>query len=112
MCRLRRADVVYCCARIDLDFFSLFHYVIRWPVLCHYGAQAWVEAAGEQGSALSKIHLRMSPLCLSVHLSVSIYPSIFWSARSLSASLSLCVFHTPTLRVQMQKCKFSPQAQV
>lgn len=80
------------CARIDLGFFSLFHYVIRWPALCHYREQAWVEAAGEQGSALSlsKILLRMCPsVCLSLHLSVSIYLSVFLSALSHFSSHSL-----------------------
>lgn len=68
-----------CFVRIDLGFFSLFHCVIRRPMLCHYGAQAWVEAAGERGSALSlslSVFLRDPPphvpFCLSVHLSASV----------------------------------------
>lgn len=94
--------VLRCCARIDLGFFSLFHCVIRWPALCHYRAQAWVEAAGEQGSALSlsKILLRMCPsVCLSLHLSTSIYLSVLLSALSL--------FPSHSLSMQMHKCKFS-----
>ena len=92
-----------CCARIDLGFFSLFHCVIRWPVLCHYGAQAWVEAAGEQGSALSlslsKILLRMSPsvflsicLCLFIRLYFCLlflfFPSHF-NSRSAHANAEM-----------------------
>lgn len=30
--------ILCCCTRIYLGFFSLFDCVIRWPVLCHYGA--------------------------------------------------------------------------
>lgn len=100
-----------CCARIDLGFFRLFNCVIRWPVLCHYGAQAWVEAAGGQGSALS-LSQRSSSACppLSFCPSVCVYLSVC----IFVCSLSLSVFHTSTIRVymQMSKCKFSPQAQV
>ena len=100
-----------CCARIDLGFFRLFNCVIRWPVLCHYGAQAWVEAAGEQGSELS-LSQRSSSACppLSFRPSVCVYLSVCIFVCSLSLSLS--VFHTSAIRVYMQrrKCKFSPQA--
>lgn len=62
-------------------FSILFNCVIRWPVLCHYGAQAWVEAAGEQGLALQVSNRSSStrsslPVCLSgwlaLHISVVI----------------------------------------
>lgn len=82
--------VLCCCARIDLGFFSLFHCVIRWPALCHYRAQAWVEAAGEQGSALSlKDPPPHVPLCLFVSPSVCVYLSFCTFICSVSLSLSL-----------------------
>lgn len=98
-CGGRNEPMLCCFVRIDLGFFSLFHCVIRRPMLCHYGAQAWVEAAGERGSALflslslcfSEILLRMSPsVCLSICLRLFnyIYLSVFQSSLSPSASPS------------------------
>lgn len=63
---------LYCCACIYLDFSILFHCVISWPVLCHYGVQAWKEAAGEQGLALLLSH-RSSP----THSPLPFCPSLF-----------------------------------
>lgn len=98
-----------CCAVVHAQIWVsfLFHCVIRWPVLCHYGAQAWVEAVGEQGSALS-LTLKDPPphflFCLSVHLSVSVYLSVFLSVLSLSHSL----FHTSTFRANAEMQILSP----
>ena len=102
-----------CCARIDLGFFRLFNCVIRWPVLCHYGAQAWVEAAGEQGSELS-LSQRSSSACppLSFRPSVCVYLSvcIFVCSLSLSLSLSLCLSHFSyqSVHAKAQMQIFSP----
>lgn len=108
-------QLLYCCACIYLDFSILFNCVIRWPVLCHYGVQAWVEA-GEQGLALLLSH-RSSPthpplpFCLSLFHFVCLYFCCF----TLSAS-NMHTVHTNANLIQydtylsnmilFSKCRF------
>lgn len=99
-----------CFVRIDLGFFSLFHCVIRRPMLCHYGAQAWVEAAGERGSALFLslslcVSQRSSSACplLSVCPSVCVCLTTFICLYFSPPSLPLPPRHTRPC-----KCEISP----
>lgn len=67
----RGASTVLLCSCTHLGFVVSFTVSLVGPLLCHYRVKAWVEKAGEQGSAiflsLSKIRLCMSPsVCLSV----------------------------------------------
>lgn len=79
-----------CCACIYFSFFILLNCVIRWPLLCHYGAQAWVEAAGEQGLALSLSLIDPPPHVPPLSFCPSVFLCLYFCllSRSLSHSNS------------------------
>lgn len=93
-------QLLYCRAciyldRIYLDFSILFNCVIRWPVLCHYGVQAWVEAAGEQGLALLLSHGSSPthpplPFCLSICLYFCHFNLSSSNLRAVHTNANLC----------------------